>query len=56
MIMKIFKITVQAAAAANFVPTCDGAALSVSMLTMVIIFIISAGTKKNTGKLLDDIV
>lgn len=56
MIMKIFKITVQAAAAANFVPTCDGAALSVSMLTMVIIFIISVGTKKNTGKLLDDIV
>ena len=56
MIMKIFKITVQAAAEANFVPTCDGAALSVSMLTMVIIFIISVGTKKNTGKLLDDIV
>ena len=56
MIMKIFKITVQAAAAANFVPTCDGAALSVSMLTMVIIIIISVGTKKNTGKLLDDIV
>ena len=54
--MKIFKITVQAAAAANFVPTCGGEALSVSMLTMVIIFIISAGTKKNTGKLLDDIV
>ena len=52
MIMKIFKITVQAAAAANFIPTCDGAALSVSMLTMVIIFIIS----RHDGKLLDDIV
>lgn len=56
IILKIFKITVQTAAAANFVPTCGGAALSVSMLSMVIIFIISVYTKKNTGKLLDDIV
>ena len=56
IIFKIFKITVQTAAAANFVPTCGGAALSVSMLSMVIIFIISVYTKKNTGKLLDDIV
>ena len=56
LILKIFKITVKTAAAINFSPTYGSAALSLSMLIMVLIFIISVYTKKSTGKLLDDIV
>ena len=56
LILKIFKITVKTAVAINFSPTYGSAALSLSMLIMVLIFIISVYTKKSTGKLLDDIV
>lgn len=56
LILRIFKITVRTAAAINFSPTYGSAALSLSMLIMVLIFIISVYTKKNTGKLLEDIV
>ena len=56
LILKIFKITVKTAATINFSPTYGSAALSLSMLIMVLIFIISVYTKKSTGKLLDDIV
>ena len=56
LILRIFKITVKTAAAINFSPTYGSAALSLSMLIMVMIFIISVYTKKSTGKLLDDIV
>ena len=56
VILKVFKITVNAAAKAELVPTYGSGALSLSMFTMIIIFVIALYTKKNSGKLLDDIV
>lgn len=56
ILIKCFKISVLTGNAAVFKPYCGNAALSLSMLSMVIILIISLYRKNNTGKILNDIV
>lgn len=56
ILIKCFKITVPTSTAPVFKPYRGGAALSFSMLSMVIILIISLYYKNNTGKIIDDIV
>ena len=56
ILIKCFKITVPTSTVPVFKPYRGGAALSFSMLSMVIILIISLYYKNNTGKIIDDIV
>lgn len=55
-ILKAFGIAVTVSAAVKFTPTYSGIALSLSMLSMVIVLIISLFSEKRTGNILRDIV
>lgn len=56
ILVKCFKITVLTAGTPVFKPYFTNAALSISMLSMVIILILSLYYKNNTGKIINDIV
>ena len=56
LILKVFGIAVTVLASVKYTPTYSGIALSLSMLSMVIVLIISLFSKKSTGNILKDIV
>lgn len=56
LLLKVFGISVTASAAIKYSPSYDGIALSISMLSMVIVLIISLFSEKRTGNILKDIV
>ena len=56
LLLKMFKITVTVFSAVKYTATYNGIALSISMLSMVIVLIISLFSKKRTGNILRDIV
>lgn len=56
LLLKIFGIGVTASAVIKYAPSYDGIALSISMLSMVIVLIISLFSEKRTGNILKDIV
>ena len=56
LLLKAFGIAVTVSAAVKYTPTYNGIALSLSMLSMVIVLIISLFSEKRTGNLLRDIV
>lgn len=56
LLLKAFGIAVTVSAAVKFTPTYNGIALSLSMLSMVIVLIISLFSEKRTGNILRDIV
>ncbi len=56
LLLKAFGIAVTASALVKYTPSYSGAALSLSMLSMVIVLIISLFSEKRTGNILKDIV
>lgn len=56
LLLKAFGIAVTVSAAVKYTPTYNGIALSLSMLSMVIVLIISLFSEKRTGNILRDIV
>lgn len=56
LLLKAFGIAVTASALVKYAPTYSGTALSLSMLSMVIVLIISLFSEKRTGNILKDIV
>lgn len=56
LFLKVFGIAVTASAAVKFALDYNGIALSISMLSMVIVFIMSLFSEKRTGNILRDIV
>lgn len=56
MLLKAFGIAVTASAAIRYAPSYSGAALSLSMLSMVIVLLISLFAKKRTGNILNDVI
>lgn len=56
LLLKAFGIAVTVSAEVKYTPTYNGIALSLSMLSMVIVLIISLFSEKRTGNILRDIV
>ena len=56
LLLKIFRITLSVSAGISFKANYGGAALTVSMASMLILLLISLFRKKDTGNLLNDIV
>ena len=56
LLLKAFRIAVTISATVKYTPTYSGIALSLSMLSMVIVLIISLFSEKRTGNILRDIV
>ena len=56
LLLKAFGMAVTVSAAVKYTPTYNGIALSLSMLSMVIVLIISLFSEKRTGNILRDIV
>lgn len=55
-LLKVTGTAVNASALIKYAPSCNGAALSLSMLSMVIVLLISLFTKKRTGNILNDVI
>lgn len=56
ILLKAFGIAITASAAIKYAPSYSGAALSLSMLSMIIVLIISLFAKKRTGNILEDVI